>query len=109
MYREPLVEDEAWSNFESSLNNEKTKNDAELNFLAQKITDCKNIEPRLKSLYDIAFKHNWDLLPKDFVDWLLNDCKFKNIGLPSKHDEHSKIYDDNELCEICKIKKLQKK
>ncbi|MDH3501313.1 MAG: hypothetical protein OEL69_02245 [Nitrosopumilus sp.] len=26
MYREPLVEDEAWSNFESGLNNEKSKN-----------------------------------------------------------------------------------
>ena len=54
---------------------------------------------RLRALFDIAFKHNWDLYPEKFVDDLLHQCDFESIGLPSKHSVHN---NRNSLCEICK-------
>jgi len=51
---------------------------------ARQIMEFDGTPERLRSLLHISESHNWDMLPADFVAWLLGKCRFETLGLTPK-------------------------
>ena len=81
---------EAWKGWAGLLRGELERDRAEAlkrlgeSASARQIMESKDTSERLRSLLHISESHNWDMLPEDFVEWLLDKCQFRTLGLTPK-------------------------